>query len=91
MTEELDIAPLGYGHFRVRVTAGGSTSQHDVEVPAETMQRLGWTGTPEELLRKSFHFMLEREPKESILSSFEIDSIGRYFPEWEETAKGGFA
>ncbi|MGH2703927.1 MAG: hypothetical protein ACRDJ4_02170 [Actinomycetota bacterium] len=88
---DLDIAPLGDGHFRVRLTEGGSTSTHDVKVPAESMQRLGWPGTPEELLRRAFHFLLEREPKESILSSFDIDAIGRYFPEWEETARGGFA
>jgi hypothetical protein len=88
---ELNITPLEGGQFRVSVSEGESTSTHDVKVPAETMERLGWQGSPEELLRKSFNFLLEREPKESILSTFEIDMIGRYFPEWEETVRGGFA
>jgi len=39
--------------------------------------------TPEELVRKSFEFLLEREPKESILREFEITVISRYFPYYE--------
>jgi hypothetical protein len=39
---------------------------------------------PEELVRKSFEFLLEREPKESILSHFDITVISRYFPDYEE-------
>jgi hypothetical protein len=37
---------------------------------------------------ESFRFLLEREPKESILGSFDLTVIGRYFPEYErEIAK----
>ena len=38
---------------------------------------------PEDLVREAFAFLLEREPKESILRSFDLQVIGRYFPEWE--------
>ncbi len=31
----------------------------------------------------AFAFLLEREPRESILHSFDLPVIGRYFPEWE--------
>jgi hypothetical protein len=34
-------------------------------------------------VRKSFLFLLEREPKESILRSFDLTVISRYFPEYE--------
>jgi len=37
----------------------------------------------EELVRRSFEFLLEREPKESILSEFDITVISRYFPGYE--------
>ena len=37
----------------------------------------------EELVRRSFEFLLEREPKESILSRFDLTVISRYFPEYE--------
>ena len=29
-------------------------------------------------------FLLDREPKESILAAFDIDVIRRYFPEFDE-------
>jgi hypothetical protein len=34
-------------------------------------------------VRDCFAFPLEREPTESILSSFDVGVIGRYFPEFE--------
>ena len=40
-------------------------------------------GDPADLVRRSFAFLLEREPKESILRTFELSVIGRYFPEYE--------
>lgn len=41
----------------------------------------------EELIKKSFEFLLVREPKESILSSFNLRVISTYFPEFEEEIK----
>jgi len=38
---------------------------------------------PDDLVRRSFDFLLAREPKESILRSFDLTAIARYFPEWE--------
>ncbi|MDP1710364.1 MAG: hypothetical protein Q8L46_00255 [candidate division WWE3 bacterium] len=39
---------------------------------------------PEELVKKSFEFLLEREPKESILPAFTIpNTISKYFPEFK--------
>jgi hypothetical protein len=52
---------------------------------------VGWTKTPEELIRSSFKFLLEREPKESILESFELPTISRYFPEYDQAVRSGFA
>ncbi|MDX2343195.1 MAG: hypothetical protein QNL12_05390 [Acidimicrobiia bacterium] len=37
------------------------------------------------LVEKSFEFLLERESNTSILSSFELPVIDRYFPEYETT------
>ncbi len=39
--------------------------------------------SPEKLLEKSFEFLLERESNTSILSSFELPVIGKYFPDYE--------
>ena len=38
---------------------------------------------PEDLVRRSFEFLLEREPRTSILREFDLPVIGRYFPEYE--------
>jgi hypothetical protein len=35
--------------------------------------------TPDRLVEASFGFLLEREPRESILRSFELSAIERYF------------
>ncbi len=43
--------------------------------------------TKEELLKFSFKFLLEREPNTSILSSFKLRVISRYFPEYENSVK----
>lgn len=39
---------------------------------------------PEELIKKSFEFLLERESPEQILREFDLPLIGKYFPEYEE-------
>jgi hypothetical protein len=47
--------------------------------------------TKEDLIRKSFQFLLERESKESILRSFNLQMIKRYFPEYEEEMSSSMA
>jgi hypothetical protein len=39
--------------------------------------------TTAQLVKKSFEFLLEREPNTSILRSFDLSVIARYFPEYE--------
>ena len=39
------------------------------------------------LLEHSFHFLLDRESNTSILSSFELSIISKYFPEFENEIK----
>jgi hypothetical protein len=78
----------GYA-FEVSVQEGRNQTQHHVTLKHADYERLA-TGkaTPEALVTESFRFLLEREPKESILRSFDLTVIGRYFPEYErEIAK----
>lgn len=39
--------------------------------------------SPEDCIRAAFAFLLDREPKESILSRFDVTVISRYFPEFD--------
>lgn len=85
MSAKIEIEPFDPSHFRVRVIEGGSQSAHQVTLKAKDCERItGGAAGPEALIRKSFEFLLEREPKESILSRFELTAIGRYFPEYEQ-------
>jgi hypothetical protein len=53
-------------------------------VSAEDLERYAAPGvTPERLVEASFAFLLEREPRESILREFDLSVIERYFPEYE--------
>jgi hypothetical protein len=59
-------------------------SSHVVRVRAEALRRLDpGTADPTDLVRRSFAFLLEREPPASILRSFDLFEIARYFPEYE--------
>ena len=66
------------GTFRVQTPAGTS---HQVSVPAGFPASLGCGDiAPEELIRTSSEFLLEREPATSILREFSLDVISQYFP-----------
>lgn len=74
--------------FLVIVDEKGSQTEHNVEVDDEYFKKLTRGKiTKEELIKKSFEFLLNRESKESILSRFNLKIIKRYFPEYEEKIK----
>lgn len=78
--------------YRLRVTVAeeGGTSAHEVTLARGDLERLGRPGeSPEGFVRRCFAFLLEREPKESILDRFDVAVIGRYFPEFEATISAG--
>jgi len=71
--------------FTVKVGEKGVSKEYDVGLDDEYWQDLtGGKIAKEELIKKSFEFLLEREPKESILSRFNLRIINQYFPEFEE-------
>ncbi len=75
--------------FTVRIREDGSESVHDVTLSASDFGRLGVPyRSPEEFVRACFEFLLERESKEQILSSFDVSVIATYFPEFEDRISG---
>ena len=88
MAAKIEVEKVDASHFRVHVIEAGSKSTHQVTLDPKDYARLaGATAEPEELIRKSFQFLLEREPKESILSRFDLSVISRYFPEYDREIK----
>jgi hypothetical protein len=66
----------------------GSRTQHEVLVTRTDLERFAsGADDPADLVRRSFEFLLAREPKESILRSFDLPVIGRYFPEYERAIR----
>jgi len=68
----------------VEVCGPGAPTSHVVSVATADLDRLApGADDPEDLVRRSFVFLLAREPRESILGRFDLPLIGRYFPEYE--------
>lgn len=73
------------GAYQVTVEAA-STTQHTVTLTPEYWQKLTNGRVPaENLIEKSFEFLLEHESNTSILGSFDLPVIQRYFPDYERT------
>lgn len=80
---DISIVEIDSSTYQVTVV-GQSTTSHTVTVQADYAQKLtNGRLSNIELLKKSFEFLLQREPNTSILRSFDLSIISRYFPEYE--------
>ena len=68
----------------VTVEQGGTKTDHTVRVTAADLERWGRGRPVEDLVRRSFEFLLEREPPTSILRRFDLSVIQRYFPDFDQ-------
>jgi hypothetical protein len=83
----IEVKPLDENdprRFRFAVSEGGGRTVHEVTMSEATYGKLsGGRAGPDEVIRASFRFLLDREPKEAILSRFDVTVISRYFPSFE--------
>ena len=71
-------------------SASIGTRQYRVSVQKDYWRSLtGEKISSRELVFRSLLFLLEREPKESILSSFDLRDITTYFPEYKKVIREG--
>ena len=87
MSEDLAVAVVcaeTADGWRCEVTVGQDrqATRHRVTVRRADLERLAAAASPDRLVAASFAFLLEREPRTSILREFELTEIGRYFPEY---------
>ncbi len=76
----------GADAYHVTVQEGSSSTEHTVDLDDGYYRKLARADeSQEELIRRSFEFLLQREPKESILARFHLSEIGRYFSDYEQT------
>ena len=87
----IQVAKINETMFKVTV-GGRTTTTHTVTVSLDYYEKLtGGRVTADELVEKSFEFLLERESNTSILSTFDLPVIQRYFPEYERTITAALA
>ena len=87
----IDVACAADGDgWRCQVTVSDErgASAFDVGVPPVGPFLLSLLPDPgyrdiDRLVRETFAFLLEREPRSSILGSFDLTVVGRYFPDFE--------
>lgn len=83
MDIQIKTVPTNLGwHFTVTLNSPAGPSFYKVSMDKDFLLRLGKTSHPEKVVEKSFEFLLEKEPKESILSEFDITEISNYYPEF---------
>lgn len=71
--------------FAVTVREGRGSTRHEVSMTQATYQKLtGGKVSPERCIQGAFAYLLERESKESILHTFDVTVISRYFPNFEQ-------
>jgi hypothetical protein len=85
----IDVTPKEASGTRFRVELrdeDGSATTHEVTVEDADWERVG-SGYHDraELVEASFRFLLQWEPKEDILRSFDLSAIDQYFPQYGET------
>lgn len=71
----------------VRVRDGRSATEHEVTVDEIDLPEAldgAATADVERLVAATFEFLLEREPKESILRRFDLSVVRGYFPDYPD-------
>jgi len=67
---------------------GRGRTSHEVRVRPATLARLDPDATDSTpLVTAAFAFLLDHEPPESILRTFDLEMIARYFPDWESAVR----
>ena len=83
----ISIKKLSDDVFKVTVAKSSKTT-HTVTVTDQSLTDLTDNNTTKtQLLEFSFNFLLDREPNTSILSSFDINVISKYFSDYRDEVR----
>ncbi len=81
MEIEVAVSESGHGWVADVTVRVATMTRHRVRVSRADHARYG-DGDVADLVRRSFAFLLAREPNTSILREFDLGVIERYFPEY---------
>lgn len=79
---DIQIRSLDEEHFEVTIDEGTTQSMHVVTASQKEADLLCDGCDVERLVEASVRFLLDREPKESIMNQFDLDVIARFFPDY---------
>ncbi len=77
----VSVRESGDGHIAEITVHDRATTTHRVRVSDTERERYGG-GDIADLVKRSFQFLLAREPNTSILREFDLSTIERYFPQY---------
>jgi len=70
--------------FEVIVKENEAQTQHLVSMSKDFYKSLNTEKKPWEVIQETFLFLLDHEPKEAILSEFDITLVSHYFPKFKK-------
>lgn len=79
---EIEVQPMNDERFGVTIVENGSKTVHEVTATSKQVDLLCGNCDPAQLVEASIRFLLDREPKESIMNRFDLDVIARFFPDY---------
>jgi hypothetical protein len=85
---EVAVHPSGDGDIAEVTVQGPPTTTHRVRVSSAERERYRGSDVAD-LVKRSFEFLLAREPNTSILREFDLSTIERYFPEYAREIRPG--
>lgn len=78
--------------FDVIVRDARGESRHRVTIEADQARRWSKLGAePSHCVEAAMRFLVDREPKEAILSAFDMRVVRRYFPDFDDAFPGYLA
>lgn len=79
---DIEVQAVGDETFGVTIVENGSKSVHEVTATKKVVDLLCADCEPEKVVEASIRFLLDREPKESIMTRFDLDVIVQFFPDY---------
>jgi hypothetical protein len=84
----VSVRDSGDGHVADVTVKDRETTTHRVRVSRAEHERYGG-GDVSDLVKRSFEFLLAREPNSSILREFDLSTIEGYFPDYPQRIRTG--
>ncbi len=84
----IEVKLMGYCNFFVTVSDKHSKSEHIVRLTDVYYNHLTRGKiSKEELIKRSFEFLLKKEPNDSTLPKFDLKNIKKKFPDYEDIVR----